>query len=72
MLVLGWVTACEYMVLQAFFWPFLAIDFFCRHLQKNYHHFGHFEQKKIWPPGGLEQGTFGLGDRRLISLATQS
>ena len=62
MLVLGWVTAWEYMVLQAFFglsWPW---TFFADTCKTNYHHFGHFEQKKNWAPGGLEPGTFGFGD----------
>ena len=76
MLVLGWVTAWEYMVLQAFFGLFLA--FFGHRLflqtpaKKITIILDILSRKKIWPPGGLEPGTFGLGDRRLICLATQA
>ena len=63
MLVLGWVTAWEYMVLQAFF---------------DHRLFLHTPSKisniildilsiyKSLPTGGLEPPIFGLGDRRLI------
>ena len=69
MLVLGWVTAWEYMVLQAFFdifWPFLAFFGHRLFLQTPATKFtiilDVLSRKKILPPGGLEPAIFGLGD----------
>ena len=69
MLVLGWVTAWEYMVLQAFFGHRLFLQTPAKKITII---LDILSRKKIWPPGGLEPGTFGLGDRRLIRLATQA
>ena len=56
MLVLGWVTAWEYMVLQAFFGLFWPWTFFADTCNKICHHFGRFEQKKFLAPGGTRTG----------------
>ena len=63
MLVLGWVTAWEYMVLQALFDHRIFLQ---TPAKKSIIISDILSINKSLPTGGLEPPIFGLGDRRLI------